>query len=315
MLGYAIALRINQYDLTMNRYFVVIFGIWLTIISLYFVIGTIKSLTVIPATLTAITLLISVGPWWIYQLPLSRQYNRLVHNLETAGILKDGKISVAPESLDAVLENDIHSGIEYVCRFEDCARIQTLFADILVEAKKTDERNWKENPYNIWKTYTGMNTWTVVSEVTKGIGIEWRDIGMNTNERKYLVYNSKSVDLYEEPLTVSGFDTLYMIHSYYPWDTLPLSGNYVFINTDTEELILKRNNKNEVFSLKEMNKGFMEKYKNNTNLSADELTFTLREKNKTIKIIFQAYAIKNPKFTETSTGEYPHISGYALINE
>ncbi len=61
-----------------------------------------------------------------------------------------------------------------------------------------------------------MNTWTVVSEVTKGIGVEWRDISMNTNERKYLVYNSKGVDLYEEPLTVSGFDTLYMIHSYYP---------------------------------------------------------------------------------------------------
>lgn len=63
MLGYAILLRINQYDLTMNRYFVVIFGIWLTIISLYFVFGKVKSLTVIPATLTAITLLISVGPW------------------------------------------------------------------------------------------------------------------------------------------------------------------------------------------------------------------------------------------------------------
>jgi len=63
MLIYAIILRINQYDLTMNRYFVVIFGIWLTIISLYFVFGKVKSLTVIPATLAAITLLISVGPW------------------------------------------------------------------------------------------------------------------------------------------------------------------------------------------------------------------------------------------------------------
>jgi len=63
MLAYAIILRINQYDLTMNRYFVVIFGIWLTIISLYFVFGKVKSLTVIPATLAAITLLISVGPW------------------------------------------------------------------------------------------------------------------------------------------------------------------------------------------------------------------------------------------------------------
>jgi hypothetical protein len=63
MLMYAIILRINQYDLTMNRYFVVIFGIWLTIISLYFVFGKVKSLTVIPATLAGIALLISIGPW------------------------------------------------------------------------------------------------------------------------------------------------------------------------------------------------------------------------------------------------------------
>ncbi len=59
----------------------------------------------------------------------------------------------------------------------------------------------------------------------------------------------------------------------------------------------------------------MEEYKNNTNLSADELTFTVTENNTTIKVILQAYSIKNPQFTGTSTGEYPHISGYALINE
>ncbi len=63
MLAYAIILRINQYDLTMNRYFVIIFGIWLTIISLYYVFGKVKSLTVIPATLAGIALLISIGPW------------------------------------------------------------------------------------------------------------------------------------------------------------------------------------------------------------------------------------------------------------
>jgi len=169
MLGYAISLRINQYDLTMNRYFVVIFGIWLTIISLYFVIGKIKSLTIIPATLTAITLLISIGPWGVYQLPLTRQYARLVNNLETAGMLKNGTISIAPESLEINLENDIYSGIEYVCRFESCKRIKTLFADILLGIEKTDKENWEENTYNEGIPYPGMKYWTIVSEVTKAV--------------------------------------------------------------------------------------------------------------------------------------------------
>lgn len=148
MLAYAIILRINQYDLTMNRYFVVIFGIWLTIISLYFIIGKIKSLTVIPATLTCIALLISFGPWGVYQLPLNRQYNALIKNITKAGILKDGVITKAPESLDPTLENTIYSGIQYVCGFENCARIKTLFADMLVEAQQADKKSWDENTYN-----------------------------------------------------------------------------------------------------------------------------------------------------------------------
>jgi hypothetical protein len=60
MLAYAIGLRIAQYDITMNRYFVVVFGIWLFGISLYFIFSGRRSLVVIPATLTLITLCISV---------------------------------------------------------------------------------------------------------------------------------------------------------------------------------------------------------------------------------------------------------------
>jgi len=59
MLFYAIYLRIAQYDLTMNRYFVVVFGTWLTIISLYYTISKQKNILVLPATLTIISLLIS----------------------------------------------------------------------------------------------------------------------------------------------------------------------------------------------------------------------------------------------------------------
>lgn len=88
MLGYAIELRIAQYDLTMNRYFVVIFGIWLMIISLYLIVSRKKSLAIITASLTLISLIISVGPWSVYSVPLERQYARLIRNLESAKILQ-----------------------------------------------------------------------------------------------------------------------------------------------------------------------------------------------------------------------------------
>jgi uncharacterized membrane protein YiaA len=84
MLAYAIGLRISQYDLTMNRYFVVVFGLWLLGVSIYLIASQRKSLVSITASLAIISLLISVGPWSVYSLPLYRQYDRLTENLEKA---------------------------------------------------------------------------------------------------------------------------------------------------------------------------------------------------------------------------------------
>jgi hypothetical protein len=60
MLFYAIYLRISQYDFTMNRYFVVVFGLWLTIISLYLIVSNKKALSFIPMILTLLIIMISV---------------------------------------------------------------------------------------------------------------------------------------------------------------------------------------------------------------------------------------------------------------
>jgi hypothetical protein len=51
MLFYAIYLRIAQYDLTINRYFVVMFGVWLLLVSLYFALSKKKLLLVLPVSL------------------------------------------------------------------------------------------------------------------------------------------------------------------------------------------------------------------------------------------------------------------------
>jgi hypothetical protein len=60
MLFYAIYLRIAQYDITVNRYIVVIFGIWLFAISLYYVFSRKKYLAIIPFLLTTFTIIISI---------------------------------------------------------------------------------------------------------------------------------------------------------------------------------------------------------------------------------------------------------------
>jgi hypothetical protein len=89
MLFYAIYLRVAQYDITINRYFVIVFGLWLFGLSLYYIISKNKRLIVIPASLTAITLIISIGPWSVYNLPESRQLARLETNLIEAKVLQN----------------------------------------------------------------------------------------------------------------------------------------------------------------------------------------------------------------------------------
>lgn len=142
MLFYAIYLRIDQYDVTMNRYFVVIFGAWLVIVSLYLLLSNKKSMSLIPASLALISFVISVGPWSVFSLPLNRQYDRLIVNLEKAHILKDGVITPLKNTTDinADLSRDIASGIEYVCSYSDCALIRNLFPEQVKDVKK--DENW-----------------------------------------------------------------------------------------------------------------------------------------------------------------------------
>lgn len=130
MLFYAIYLRINQYDITTNRYFVVVFGIWLLVISLYYIISKTKDLKIIPAVLTFFTIIISIGPWSVYQLPNTRQEAKLVANLKQADILVDGKIIPVKNNDDVSMElrEMIHSEIEYLCK-SDCNRVKKLFPD------------------------------------------------------------------------------------------------------------------------------------------------------------------------------------------
>lgn len=206
MLFYAIYLRIAQYDITMNRYFVVAFGIWLTIISLYFIFSKARFLSIIPVSLLAIVLIISIGPWSVYNLPMYRQYDRLVRNLEKANILKNGIITPlsSPKDISKELSGDIYSGISYVCDFDNCARIKELFKNELVEALQKDEEDWKKWNTTSESTYRGISTWSVISIVTEKIKVQtyYEDSQIQNNKYIQMNTNYKGDGVY--PLSLEG---------------------------------------------------------------------------------------------------------------
>jgi hypothetical protein len=156
MLFYAIYLRINQYDITINRYFIVVFGLWLLIISLYYIFSKKKHLAFIPAVLTLFTIIISIWPWSVYSLPESRQLDRLDKNLTKAWIIKIQEemynYTIAKKiiplknvsDIEKDLSKNIYDWIDYLCNFDNCNQIKNLFPIIYKEILEKDKKDWEK---------------------------------------------------------------------------------------------------------------------------------------------------------------------------
>lgn len=91
MLFIAIGIRVEEYGLTVNRYIIVLMGIWLIFISFYFIFGF-KSIKIVPISLSIAMILASFGPWGMFSWSEQNQLNRLEKILTESGILVDGKI-------------------------------------------------------------------------------------------------------------------------------------------------------------------------------------------------------------------------------
>jgi len=213
MLFYAIFLRIGQYDITMNRYFVVVFGLWLLVTSLYLILSKSKSILYIPTILTLFTLIISIGPWSVYNLPLIRQTARLEENLLQANILQHhiDAHKIIPlkkySDIDKNLSHQIYDGIEYVCSFDNCKNIKQLFPKIYWDFLTQDTADfdawigkYKAHAKNKDIKYDEPNKWEIVSHITETIKVQ-KDYSWRSDY--HTVYFSTSDSIY--PLDIEWY--------------------------------------------------------------------------------------------------------------
>lgn len=221
MLSYAIALRIGQYDLTINRYFVVVFGLWLLTVSLYLIISKAKSLLYIPAFLTLFTLIVSIGPWSVYQLPLERQTSRLINNLELANIIEWNTIVPLENYSDIPkeLSNDIYDGIDYICDFNNCNKIQEIFPLLYDELYKKSESEYN-SPIEIDNyikhtaikklPYRWPSKWQIIDYITDKIQVKRTYSYGKQDDEIYRMYNNS----WYFPLEITGYDYVLETNSY-----------------------------------------------------------------------------------------------------
>jgi len=119
LLFIAIYKRLSDYGFTEERYFVLLTGIWLLGICLYFIFSKKDDIRFIPISL-AIGLLIGAigGPLSAFSISKKSQKNRLTSLLTEVGILKDGKIEQQEALYEGEQASEITSIVRYLTDFD-----------------------------------------------------------------------------------------------------------------------------------------------------------------------------------------------------
>ena len=144
MLFIAIGMRVADYGMTINRYVIVLLGVWLTLVSIYFSFNK-TNIKFIPVSLAVILGLMSFGPWGMFSYSEYSQVKRLKAILELNNLMMDGKAVYEPtiqldkgyhlfvhdDSLNAPLNdslnNEVYSILNYLDDHHGFSRIREYY--------------------------------------------------------------------------------------------------------------------------------------------------------------------------------------------
>lgn len=300
MLFYALYLRIGQYDLTTNRYVGLVFGAWLLLVSLYLVIGRSRYFLAVPASLAIFALIFSIGPWSFVTYPLERQYDRLVMHLERANILENGVITPlqAGAPYDETV-SEIIAGMEYVCRFDGCDRLEALFASQIRSAMASEQPDTmiqKSNQGERWPSET-------VSLILQGLNIDRTKVAALSDDQLQ-PYLSLSLsrplsELY--PLDTKGYDRMVAIRSASQTDNIV----YPYISWDPETNTARYHispERGEDFTLSfpaDLTQ------RSPSDIGVQDLTFRVKNTQRELVLVFTHLPVKNPKYIPTTPDNAP----------
>lgn len=134
LLMLSIWVRISDYGVTVNRYFVAVMAVWLTGIVIYFLISKMKQIRVIPVSLFMITLMITFGPLSAFQMSERSQLNRFETVAEKHSLRSEnGTITKTDEELPFQDRKQISSVIHYLLELKGIESLQPYFEQDLNE--------------------------------------------------------------------------------------------------------------------------------------------------------------------------------------
>jgi len=351
MLFYAIGLRINQYDITINRYLVLVFGFWLFGLSLYYIISKKKNLSVPFYSLLIIIIFISIGPWSVYVVPRQRQQNNLEINLKKANILQnDGSIRLLEsyQDISEELSGEIYGSIDYLCNHHGCDTLNKYFSLEIAEIKKEDREKFKENKKKELeqaeinnnqnnkyiesikkREYRPIHNWTLINELTKKIKV--KKYYKNKQDNNFINFNFRNNNYVGESINVSGYDYFSQVYSQkfeYKIEKDLSDMYYVVLNVPSQKLELYLGTTTvETFNIKDkIIKTLLDKkddsleYKDNNRtdilLSNKDMSFEFTGILYDLRLVLRNISIRNPEWKDGNNKKHDNnkIEEFMLRN-
>ena len=172
MLFVAIWVRIADYGMTENRYYVMAMAIGLALVVCYFIFSKAKDIRIIPIVVFAIAILSAFGPWGAFAVSKASQSNRMEAILIEHSMLIDGRIVVAEEELPIKTRKDLSSITRYLADIHGIESLARWFDDSTLAALDSFTSNYQSE------------------ELTKLMGFEYISKYAMTNFGKFYRFRS-----------------------------------------------------------------------------------------------------------------------------
>lgn len=129
MMFVSIGIRIGDYGVTENRYFVVALGIWVSGTMIYLAIARKKKFIILPISLAVIMLISVCGPFSSYSISVRSQNKRFSDILKKNDMISDGSIVKSSKELSEMDKQDISSILHYFERNHALSQVKYLPKD------------------------------------------------------------------------------------------------------------------------------------------------------------------------------------------
>lgn len=259
MMFTSIGLRINEYGITENRYFVLALGIWVTAMMLYISIKGTKRNIVIPITLSLIILNSAFGPLSSFAISKYSQNKRFQNILENNNMILNNKIVINPN-----LETDTKKEI---------SNILTYFED----SHSLEDVKFLEIGFGLHN----------MNEV-----FGFKHIPLYNYDFDQYFYFSRDVAM--EILELEGFD--YLVELENSWEEVKTNINNIEIKQEKNGVLNIKENGKTIFKkdlkyiIEDIYRGFEDSKFGKDLRTRDEMTYILDENNVNIKLVFNGFS-------------------------